>query len=464
MARPGRGFPNRPVVLRSPLPYVNLYAGAAPTSFEATGSLSISRPYAGMAPFSTSASAGLLRVIKFTGPANTAMSAAGIIYWLVPSDIELAAEAAVAGSTTILRRLDIYEADGVTPFLEDVGVISGNITVSDGSDTRRTCTFTLYNEDGALIPSTDGFWFDKIVKAYRGYRLTSRDDQEVFFQVGEFVVSPINSTSFPVDQIDISGSDYSYVLKLATFSTVTTFSAGQTVEDVVTQIAEYGGISKFATSRTDRVLTADWPIETTDNLWSAIQAICADHGCEAFFSPDGYLVVRVVTEPSLRPSMFTFATGESGSVVDLSKAISSEGLYNHVVVRGETSDVNVEPVWVSVENNEPSSPTHIYDPDAPELGGIARHTYHYTSPLITTEEQATEVANALLVQLAILDIDATLNALVVPWIDVGTVVTVHDPNPSEFETEVERWVVKSFSIPWSLGPVSYTLARAIKVG
>lgn len=375
-------------------------------------------------------------------------------------DSVLAAAALVAltnATSIICRRVDIYEADGVTPWLEDVPTVpEGGITVTDGPGPRRTCTFTLQSDDGALLPDVTGFWFDKILKAWRGVVIPEYDDTEFLFQVFEGQVEPIAGQNFPANTVKVTGSDYAATLARAKYTTVTTFGAGQTVEAVVEQIATYGGLSKFRMEITGRYLGRGWQLETDTTLWDAIQKLCTDHGCEAFFAADGHLVVRVVTPTNEKPTAYAFTTGAAGSLVTLAKSTSAERLYNHVVVRGESSDPAVAPVYAEAENTEPGSPTRI--------AAIGRRTYTYVSPLITTTDQAQDVADAFLAQKAILDIEAQITALVIPTLDAGDVVSVEDPNPAPSEPAVARWQLASFPIPWTLGPVTYQARRAAKVG
>ena len=78
------------------------------------------------------------------------------------------------GSTTQhIRRVEIYESDGVTRWSKDVKVrlIGGQVNVDYGRDERRTLDLELENADGVLINAPDEFWYDKIIKVYRGVRI-----------------------------------------------------------------------------------------------------------------------------------------------------------------------------------------------------------------------------------------------------------------------------------------------------
>lgn len=84
-------------------------------------------------------------------------------------------DALETGVVTQTRRAQIFEADGITPWspagvFEDVErLVDGNVTVDYTADERRKLDITLDNIDNKLRPNPfDGFWYDKIIKVYRG--------------------------------------------------------------------------------------------------------------------------------------------------------------------------------------------------------------------------------------------------------------------------------------------------------
>lgn len=82
-----------------------------------------------------------------------------------------------AGNTAVTRRIEIFHKDGETVWEpDDEGVerlIDGNITVDFNRDERRVMDLRLDNSDNLLRPDPDsGFWYDKIIKPYRGVRFS----------------------------------------------------------------------------------------------------------------------------------------------------------------------------------------------------------------------------------------------------------------------------------------------------
>lgn len=80
--------------------------------------------------------------------------------------------AILESSSVITRRVEILESDAITPFAPTqnsaLRLIEGAVTVDYGRAERRAMDLTLDNADGLLNHDPDGFWYDKIIKVYRG--------------------------------------------------------------------------------------------------------------------------------------------------------------------------------------------------------------------------------------------------------------------------------------------------------
>lgn len=85
-----------------------------------------------------------------------------------PPDIAL--KEILGATTRHVRRVEIYEADGVTRWAKDkVGRLKGgSVNVDSTRDERRILDLTLSNSDGVLVSAAGEFWYDKIIKVFRG--------------------------------------------------------------------------------------------------------------------------------------------------------------------------------------------------------------------------------------------------------------------------------------------------------
>lgn len=123
--------------------------------------------------------------------------------------------AVLAGSSRVTRRLEIFEADGETSWMgsdDTPRMIEGSITVDYSRAERRAIDVTLDNGDGVLDHDPDGFWYDKVLKVYRGieYQNTKllpsvgviRDE---IFSGSESVVGNLRQMGFvDIKQVDAS--------------------------------------------------------------------------------------------------------------------------------------------------------------------------------------------------------------------------------------------------------------------
>lgn len=80
-------------------------------------------------------------------------------------------EAFLAPTSVLTRRVEIYESDGETPWTTGnltPRLIDGSVTLDYSRDERRSFSLILDNSDHVLQHSSDGFWYDKIIKMYQG--------------------------------------------------------------------------------------------------------------------------------------------------------------------------------------------------------------------------------------------------------------------------------------------------------
>ena len=76
----------------------------------------------------------------------------------------------LAPTTRHTRRVEIYEADAVTRWAGDTvsRLKDGSVSVDYTRDERRSLDLKLDNSDGGLVNAPGSFWYDKIIKAFRG--------------------------------------------------------------------------------------------------------------------------------------------------------------------------------------------------------------------------------------------------------------------------------------------------------
>lgn len=95
--------------------------------------------------------------------------------------------ALLAPSSQVNRRVDIYEEDGVTPFYLDAPFISGSVSVDMSRSERRTFDLMLDNVENEFDNYPGGFWYDKVIKMYRGIEWEGRTDSYLRINSGGYM-------------------------------------------------------------------------------------------------------------------------------------------------------------------------------------------------------------------------------------------------------------------------------------
>lgn len=379
----------------------------------------------------------------------------------------------IGPSATVVRRIEIYEQDGITPWFPFDGyprLVDGNIACSSGDDVRRTLDLTLENTDGYLRIEPGAFWYDKIIKIYRGVVIPQSTSSSTYgsnnygaglyggsqstdtlweSQVGEFMIDRLDSESFPHD-VKVTGRDYAKKMLLSKFVQATTFKQGLVLETVVKSIAANAGIVKMLIPTTGITLGTDFSFDRGTERWTAANQLAKNYGYELFFDATGTLVMREIQDPVLSASAFTFQTGPNvGNLVSIKRSVDDSELYNHVLVTGESSDSTVPPVWAEAFNTEPSSPTNVAE--------IGDRLYQYSSSFITTVAQAQDVAYKFLKVHALEAYNLNIDFIPIWWLEPGDIVTILDPDASSVDPN--RYLLTDFSIPLGLDAMSGTAKR-----
>jgi len=245
-----------------------------------------------------------------------------------------------AGFATVYSRVDIYDPgpDGAL-WYEDAPVVDGSVSVDMGRDERRTATLVLANYNGSFDSQPNGFWYDKVIRIYRGIRghsdyILDENDQPILdpdnnpilddtvftpdyeTQIGQFFIDDIDMGHHP-NQVQVSLRDGTSRLMLSKFANSTEFESGVSIESVVQAIAFAGGIPSewmdlpLTGINTERIHTYD----RTSVRWDAIKEIGQVYGYDIFFDYRGMLVMVPFADPAdpgVSPSIYTFEAGGRG--------------------------------------------------------------------------------------------------------------------------------------------------------
>jgi hypothetical protein len=89
----------------------------------------------------------------------------------------------------VTRRIEIYEQDGKTPWaqFDTTGkyLIDGNVSVDYDRAERRSLDLTLDNDSRLFDSKPTGFWYDKVIKVFRGLEVNQKAKQPKIAVVGD---------------------------------------------------------------------------------------------------------------------------------------------------------------------------------------------------------------------------------------------------------------------------------------
>jgi hypothetical protein len=247
----------------------------------------------------------------------------------VASIQEVVAAALLDGSSKVTRRTEIYEADGTTLFADSntvPRVISGGVNVSMDQDTRRSLDVVFDNSDGLLKHDPDHFWYDKIIKVYRGTEWSVENPQPriiIIYAVDDIApklralgFTDVTTNTTVTNVADVM--DYDIIISNAAYLATTAanlailqqaFSAGKSIFTLGNDDTELT-VPDFYTSSIAKSDAATWVVDPAagDNpfkgKWSTISGLGTDSGNLATALVAGVVTVGTFTWSAVaRPVM-----------------------------------------------------------------------------------------------------------------------------------------------------------------
>ncbi len=378
-----------------------------------------------------------------------------INYITVPTAEILTAFEATARA--VERWVDIYEPDNETIWMSRAPFVDGSVNVDMSRSERRNLEITFADTTGEMGYGPTKFWYDKIIKPYRGLRLANGDIWVA--QLGEFMIDQITRPRFP-NNLAVTCRDFSKALIQDKFANTISFAAGTNVGTIIEAIASNGGIVKFDFVTVTNTLTSPVVFERGTERWTAITKLAEMISHEVFFSRTGYLVLRPYVDPLTAPVSFTFRHGvPTANLVDFSKSTNDTRVFNDVVVYGDGPSNPL--VFGQAENTAPTSPTRIYGSNGINTG-LSRRTYTRASQVIQTNTEAQALAEAILAVSALEQYDMSLSSFVIPWLEAGEAVEVETTEADVGDPT--RFLLTNFSIPLELGNMDGSAKRVTIVG
>lgn len=331
-----------------------------------------------------------------------------------------------------LTEVLLFYTDGRVIPLEHTG---GSVTVDRGQAIRRTCSVTL--ADPSLIPRTPS---DQL--ATYGARL--RISRGVDYGDGSTELVPLgvfrlDSVSGDVSQgpVTLQGKDLSAVIADDKFTAPYTVSGtllsavGELIRRSIPAAEIVAGISDVT------IGTRTFDVEA--DPWAGVQEIAATAGAEVYPDADG--VFRITTLPDLTTAtpVWEINATEGGAYISANRAMSSDGVNNGVLARGENTSDNIPPVSYLAVDNDPNSPTYWSGP-------YGRRPLFYSSATLTTSVACQQAAILKLAQAKAPNASGDVSSLPNPALEPGDVLRVMHEDGSR-----ELHQAASFSVPLDIG-------------
>jgi hypothetical protein len=245
-------------------------------------------------------------------------------------------------------------------------------------------------------------------------------------------------------------------MKLAVKSRVVTpeiYDAGRPVGDVIAAIAQAAGMGAtlYAMDDGGKALAADRFLDPDTDRVEAMKNLANDYALDLYVDADG----RLTCSPSLTSlddvsAVYGLSRGSQAVMLGLVKELSDDRLYNHVLVTGEAADL--APVSAEARDLNPLSPA--YNP-VDGTGPIGDRLYTYSSALIRDEQQAQEVADALLIRVALIEEAIRVPSIPNPALEVGDAVEVTEPASGTADV----YLVDTLTMPVGSGAMTLTARK-----
>lgn len=352
--------------------------------------------------------------------------------------------AVVSGATTIANTTDVTNGLSVGIVARDSASGARWVHVQQSTfdvDAFSTTDTATHMANCAAFLKAAAFWVDNYEPL---------EKWEV--QLGEFMADSIADADEWRDRVKVTGRDYTKLCIQSKLTKATTFVKEQTIEEVIRAVAANAGITKMDVPDTGIALEKDMTWERDTPRWDIIKEIAQAKSYQVYFDAYGYLRMQAMNDPLLTPPKLILNTGPRGNLVSRGVKTSDTQLFNHVTVVGESSDSSVPLVFGEAVNDNPNSPSAI--------SKIGERVTNVSSPLVTSELQATSLAQQLLAVSSLEEFELDWSSILLPWVEPGDIVELQDDDPYWGPT---RYLISQLAFPFDLGPMSGNGKRVTKV-
>jgi hypothetical protein len=305
--------------------------------------------------------------------------------------------------------VDLFLTDGR---VEPLDVIGGSVTVDRSQQCRRQCTVTI--PDPALIPRTPTDQLSVYGARLRVSRGVQAGAYRELVPVGVF---RLDSVEGDIDEGPVTLTGKSLECVVADDKFTTPYRATGTAVGAITALIQRSiPDATVASTATDAAIGArTWDIEA--DPWAAVTELATAIGAECYADADGGFVIAELPDPLAVTPAWTVSVGEGGSYISAARGMSSDGVYNAVLARGENTEAGSAPVSALVVDGDSGSPTYWSGP-------FGRRPMFYSSSTLLTTGQCTAAATLKLRAAQAPNATANLVSMANPALEPGDVLRV----------------------------------------
>ena len=236
---------------------------------------------------------------------------------------------------------------------------AGSITLDNSSAQRRTCTINLPGIDSSLLfsrtPSANDVLnpFGNQMRVYTGFTTSEA------ILLGAFDITAATLNDFGAYRgWQINGKDFSYLIAKRAFKQPYTIAAGTNVTSAVYSIINTVRSGLNYNLATTTATTPALAYKEGDDPWAAAQQLAAASGFQLYFDYQGVCTMNPIPTGQGATPVWTFADNGKGIMYSVQRTVSSEKIYNDVVVMNEGTG-NTIPVAAAAVDSNSSSPSNI---------------------------------------------------------------------------------------------------------
>ena len=287
-------------------------------------------------------------------------------------------------------RVEIYDVAN-NKVISTASPVSGEITIDSRRSIRRQCSVEFVDTDGSLIPTDNTssilLPYNRELRIYRG--ITYQDGTEELVPLGVFVLTTVEISDAPNGvRITVQGSDRSIRIQKAKWTSHAFYIEGSTPKETAIRQILVDRYPKVQTDfpATGQVTDIIYPtLDQSSDPWKEAIKIAESAAMDLYFDENGVVRMRPIPDPDYGTPLVTYTDGTESVLTQLSRSLSSDESYNHVIYTGEGTNLTIGVIGEAFDNN-PSSPTYINS-----YGSVPLFK---SSPYILTAGEAEEAASA----------------------------------------------------------------------